>query len=268
MGLRGGRFILMASAGLLGACGVNPVKSNLPFDFSHPGTIEISVESDNVNLETDLIKMQTGKNLTTWNYPIYPEHKSPVSHQLTVHIGNTESSSTPAGFSFSMGNSDPRALDFQKADVLTISCKLNAIAQTAQSAELSMGFSDDAVTGTKPDMKELSDHVSTVCFNLLREVKWPVENPADTSSGRSTSTQPGWIPEIRIETETEAPPAGASPKISPVQPRKASNDTEPESKAEPESKTVTKEINKEGRKVYIIHNQGNPVIFKFGNERK
>jgi hypothetical protein len=181
---------------------------------------------------------------------------------MTADIGNVEHGSTPAGFSFSMGNSDPRALDFQKADVLPITCRLSSVEDDAQSAELNMGFADSAVTGANPDVKALSDHVSTVCFNLLQEIKWPVK----TSSADTKSVNPSWMPEIRIETETEG---GASP-ILPIPAETAAPKSESlQPEAEPaEPKAVTREITKEGRKVYIIHNQGNPVIFKFGHERK
>lgn len=259
----------------LTACGVNPVKSTTPLDLSHPGSIAILVDTANSHIDTAAIGEQIGKNLSGWRYPIASANTASVTHRMTAEIGRVEHGSTPTGFSFSIGNSDPRALDFQKADVLTITCKLESIQQAAQSAELNMGFADSAVTGMHPDAKELSDHVSTVCFNLLSEVNWPIEKAAAVS----TSNSPSWMPEIRIETEEESSVTGNTTNSTST---KTESKTNPTSSSdiqtgsgqshtennENEPKAVTKEITKEGRKVYIIHNQGNPILFKFGHDRR
>lgn len=260
-----GRLSVIVSAICgLSACASSQVKTGLPLELSNASGIELSVEADNPTLQTDTIKQQVGKNLADWAYPIAPKIKLPASHTMTILIGTPEHGSTPAGFSFSLGNSDPRALGFQKADVVPITCQLTALNQLEQSAELNMGFSDSAVIGSNPNLNELADHASTVCFNLLKEVNWPVNNNANDVKPSKNS----WMPEIRIEQEqsagvTEVKPAAkhsVEPATVPVQ--------ETQKKQELESSPVTKEINKEGRKVYIIHNQGNPITFKFGHERK
>lgn len=254
--------IVFTICGLTG-CSSNQVKSSLPLDLKNTNAIEITVETDNPNLQAGAIKKQAGKNLADWSYPIAPDATSPVSHNMTVLIGTPGNGSTPAGFSFSMGNSDPRALDFQKADVLTITCQLSPINQPERSAELKMGFSDSAVMGPNPNLKELADHVSTVCFNLLKEVNWPVKkNDNSVKSGGNS-----WMPEIRIEQEKPDPAAEIKSKPSADAPAEPVVSV-PKAQAEQESKPVTKEITKEGRKVYIIHNQGNPITFKFGHDRK
>ena len=245
---------------LLAGCGTGQVKSTQALDLSKPGSIEIGIESTDDSLPINEIKQQVGKNLMQWDYPISAVNNMPATHKLTALVGKAEYGSTPAGFSFSVGNSDPRALDFQKANVLPITCKLNPIDQPQQSAELNMGFSDSEVTGFKINVKELTDHISTVCFNLLQEVNWPVAK----SEGKQQSKASSWMPEIRIETEQEAP-LSTSPK-SPVAEQASPAATPADPGAAP--KPVTKEITKEGRKVYIIHNHGNPIIFKFGHERK
>jgi hypothetical protein len=53
-------------------------------------------------------------NLAGWGYPIGNKDNRVFSHRLSAEIGAIEHSGTPTGFSFSAGNSDPRALDFQK----------------------------------------------------------------------------------------------------------------------------------------------------------
>jgi hypothetical protein len=247
----------------LTACSSPQVKSSLPLDLTNPSAIELAVDTDNPNLQADTIKQQTRKNLADWAYPIAPGVALPVSHTMTVLIGTPAHGSTPTGFSFSMGNSDPRALDFQKTEVLPITCRLSSVKQTEQSAELNMGFSDSAVVGTSPDVKSLADHVSTVCFNLLKEVNWPVKAKSDESKSGGNS----WMPEIRIEQETE-PVTGTKAKPTAYSFIKPPVDPAPKIQSEQESRSVTKEIIKEGRKVYIIHNQGNPITFKFGHERK
>lgn len=263
MKLHSSRLTVIVSTILgLTACSSSQVKSSLPLDLNNTGTIEITVKTDNPNLQADAIKQQACKNLADWAYPIAPEFTLPVSHIMTVLIGTPEHSGTPTGFSFSMGNSDPRALDFQKADVLPISCRLSAVNQPERNAELNMGFNDSATIGNNPNLKELADHVSTVCFNLLKEVNWPVKKHENSVKSGGNS----WMPEIRIEQEKPtAPSKTQQPSDAPAEPRTVSA---PKTESGQESTPATKEITKEGRKVYIIHNQGNPIIFKFGHERK
>jgi hypothetical protein len=111
----------------------------------------------------------------------------------------------------------------------------------------------------------LVDDLSTVCFNLLSNLKIKTQ----TSEVSENVTKPGWIPAIRVEEVED----DADEKI--------------ESKVEKASDTPTEEIQlndeklnevssekkrtlgkKKTRKRIIIHNQGSPVIFKFGHERK
>ena len=250
---------------ILSACSTGQVKSTIPLDLSNPGGIQINLEADGANLQTEAVMQQVSKNLAEWDYPVDVNSTMPASHLLNVQVGTAYRGSTPAGFTFSPGNSDPRALDFQKADVLPITCQLSAIKQPGASAGLNMGFSDSAITASAPDIKALADHISTVCFNLLREVNWPTKKADGEIKPGTTS----WIPEIRIEEEQGAAPTPsdlAAPKSEvTAEPNKVpASQGQSNQKAQP----VTKEITKEGRKVYIIHNQGNPVIFNFGFERK
>lgn len=172
------------------------------------------------------------KNLAVWGYPIGDKNNPVFSHSLTAEIGLIEHSETPAGFSFSAGNSDPRAIDFQKTDVIPFSCELRSIAQPVQTTYLHMDFA----AGTSISEDKLADHISTVCFNLLSELNWPDKAKNQSSS----SLKPSWIPEVRIETVT-----------GPIE----------------EGKTGVSGKDSEDRKQIIIHNQGSPVIFKFGHDR-
>lgn len=113
---------------------------------------------------------QVSGNLADWGYPIGIKGSQPFSHTLTPEAGLIELSETPPGFSFSFGNSDPRAIDFQKANVLPISCELTSIAHPEQSTYLHMDFAAgnlfDKQTGISISPDKLVDHISTVCFNL------------------------------------------------------------------------------------------------------
>lgn len=173
------------------------------------------------------------RNLADWGYPLGDTNKPLFSHSLTAEIGLIEHSTTPPGFSFSSGNSDPRAIDFQKSDVLPIGCELKSIAQPEQSTYLTMDFA----AGSSISEDKLIDHISTVCFNLLSELNWPVK----VTNQPFSSMKPAWIPEVRIETISTPIEAG---------------------------KTDSSDKTSEERKQIIIHNQGSPVIFSFGHERR
>jgi hypothetical protein len=242
-------------AELLG-CAPGQVKTNKPLNITHPGAIELSLELADKTMDSKIIGQQAIKNLQDWHFPIGLPANQPVTHNLTVNVGSVERGSTPAGFSFSSGNSDPRALDFQKADVLPITCSLNSVQQPDHTAELSMGFSDTIVTQALPNPREVANHVSTVCFNLLREVDWPISLGQKTEKLGNT----GWMPEIRIETQ-ESMSKQPLPDKTTVAPNTGQSE-------EQSQKPAVKEITKEGRKIYIIHNQGSPVTFQFGNDRK
>jgi hypothetical protein len=101
---------------------------------------------------------------------------------------------------------------------------------------------ENALTGQAISTNKLVDHISTVCFNLLSELNWPNKAPSEPSVG----IKPSWIPEVRIETVSDRPVESEQ--------------------ADTSDKTVTHEI--DGRKQIIIHNQGSPLILKFGHERR
>lgn len=247
-----GYLYLIALCGSLG-CTSDLVKKQQPFDFSNLGRIELQLEGIDPSVSPAGIGQQVSKNLEGYNYPIGAKDGQSFSHVLKATVGLVEHSSTPTGFSFSSGNSDPRAIDFQKADVLPISCQLTSIAQPEQSSELSMGFTASRVDKRPLASDKLTDHISTVCFNLLSEVKWP-EKPQPESH---ETIKPGWIPEIRIETK-EAPATTVTPAV-------------PATKGAPVDSSNGSDnnagTNNDPRKQIIIHNQGSPVILQFGHER-
>lgn len=230
----------------LTACAPGLEKKQVPFDTALIKGIEFKLGKIKPSLLTSTMPQQemvarVSGNLADWGYPI---GKKGNSHTLTAEVGSIKLSETPPGFSFSFGNSDPRAIDFQKADVLPISCELTSIAHPEQMTYLHMDFATgDFITqktGPSISADKLIDHISTVCFNLLNELDWPDK----TQNQPSSNLKPGWMPEVRIETVT-----------SPIDAEKAAVS----------GKIVTG--NDEGRKQIVIQNQGSPVIFKFGHDR-
>lgn len=240
--VRGPCFKLAAIVCTLTACAPGLEKKQTQLDTTSIKKIEFKIGTIKQSSLPSMLHQQdtvarVSKNLAAWGYPIAVNDKQTVSHTLTAEIGLIERGETPAGFSFSAGNSDPRAIDFQKMKILPISCELASIAQPGQTVYLHMEFA----AGDSSSEDKLVDHISTVCFNLLSELDWPDKIQNQPSS----SSQPGWVPEVRIETI-------ASP-----------NEGE---KTDVHGKTVTS--TSEGRKQIVIHNQGTPVIFSFGHERR
>jgi len=184
-------------------------------------------------------------NLAQWRYPVRVAGEKSDSHTLAIHIGEIKNGTTPVGFSFSSGNSDPRAAGFQKAEVMPVICRLTSNDNPGQGVELAMSFS---ANGLNRDLKnqtkiidQLIDNMSTVCFDLLDGLNWL--KPEQQSM--PLSIKPIWMPQVKIETIPTPVPAG---KV---------------------KTAVHSEIdNKEERKQIIIHNQGSPLILKFGHERR
>ncbi len=240
-------------------CGTSAIKKQQPFDYKDNGTILLSLESELNNLAPQSVVQQVSKNLSVWQYPITLQASNTDTHHLEVKIGRVTHGSTPTGFSFSAGDSDPRALEFQKADVLPISCSLSALKHPEQTSALTMGFTTDSRPQTSD---KLIDHVATVCFNLLREVKWPTQ--AAHSEPQATGTQPSWFPEIRIEEarkpKAAKPAASSKPAQTPAAPNAKTEEPQLEN-------AESNENSEEPQKDMIIHNQGSPVIIHFGHER-
>lgn len=214
--------------------------------------IEFRIADDNLDqfgfaLPIATMTTRVIDNLAGWHYPVKAASTKPTSHTLQAHIGQQTHQETPVGFSFSSGNSDPRSPEFQKADVISITCSLTANNNSQQSVTQTMDFSAgpmmDAAKKHADQAKTINllvEHTSTVCFNLLDDLDLEVSsNPA----GKPVS-KPGWMPEIRIEIE-EPPAKETDGPVAEKEPVKSS----------------------EGRKQITIHNQGTPVILKLGHDR-
>jgi hypothetical protein len=279
-------LVLIASLSLLAGCSIGLKPQGTPLRPESVGEILLRVAPDNLDeAQTSAMAGRISKNLRSWGYPVEPDldgsDGTGATHEMEARVGRIENKSTPTGFSFSIGNSDPRALDFQKADVLPVTCTLKSTARSSETVSLFMDFvADEKIRNPsriKSDpalLETYENHIGTVCFNLLDKLKVPRKKAA---SSTSTST---WMPEIRIEV-TEKPAkseSGISTGALPVLPVETDRPTNPEAPNSedgpsnpPEEPPVTTETNtdtEESRKRIIIHNRGNPVILDFGFERK
>ena len=216
-----------------------------------------SVRQMVLELESRDMESAISRNLQAWDYAVSSEAAetdTAPSHVLAARIGSVEHSETPAGLSFSVGNSDPRSTDFQKAYVLPVTCTLRPVKASSPAASLTLRFTADPV---RPVSREvLIGHVSTACYNLLSDLRVPRRRKA----GVDAIQKPAWMPEVRIETrEIPASPQPSNPLATPKAPEAASA-TPP--LLQPEHQT------REGRRQIILHNQGSPVILEFGYDRR
>lgn len=209
--------------------------------------IELEVASDNLEqfgfpLQSSEIAARVRANLAEWEYPL--PLAGPYSHRLRARIGKISRRETPVGFSFSSGNSDPRARDFQKADVLPVECLFSQTGSDAVIGEAKSTFSAhslDPEQGQTRVAEKLIDQIGTACLNLLEDLP----RPARQQRSGSSTFKPKWMPDVRVEVK-EVPVVPASSA----------------------AVTAVKPNNVEVKKEIIIHNQGTPVIFTFGHERK
>ncbi|MDP3839587.1 MAG: hypothetical protein Q8Q54_11760 [Methylococcales bacterium] len=202
-----------------------------PLDKTAIKTIALKMDVqalDDLGVSAPPLQEKVIYNLNEWRFPMVT---GTATHSLEVSIGKIENSTTPVGFSFSSGNSDPRSLAFQRDDVLPVTCRLIAQKHPAQHAELTMSFSAE-----KPVKAEkLADHISTVCFDLLDDLHFLA--PETTK----TLKTPAWMPTVKVETVPEPQPKVNSAE-QPIVPA-------------------------EERKQLIIQNQGSPLILKMGHDR-
>jgi hypothetical protein len=247
------------AAGLSGSLARAEEEFSGHIDKTSVHNIELLIAEDNLDqfgfsLPKSSMTDQIVKNLAEWNYPVQLPGKKIFSHTMEARLGRITRQSTPAGFSFNIGNSDPRAQEFQKADVLTIGCDLKSNKNPSEKVKSTTEFSANSINrlAAKPNAREqlvkaLIEHISSACYNLLDELELdqPASSEPSSSVGGSIK-KPRWMPAIRIEVQNE--PAPAQNKTG----RNAAD--EPETKEEP-------------RKKMIIQNQGTPVILKFGYER-
>jgi hypothetical protein len=252
------RFCLSKTLGTL-ALSLLAVRYGFAAGIDKASVRNIQVTVDERNLDrfgaglsaADLAE-RVAKNLADAYFPVHKAGETAFSHTLKATLQPIRHQDTPVGFSFSAGNSDPRAQDFQKSDVLTIDCGLRDNRNPDNTASRSMEFGANSLKGwiDKHNKAQISkilvEQISTACYDLLEDLEL---DESSTDAGGSSSKRPGWIPQIRVEIQDEepAPAENHAGKTAP-KPTKPAQHEEP-------------------KKKMIIHNQGSPVILKLGHER-
>ncbi len=203
------------------------------------------------------IEEKVVNNLLEWRFALHLGTKPGQSHRLEVHLGAITDDKTPIGFSFTSGNSDPRAPDFQKARVLPVTCRLIPLNTSKPSRESTLTFSSESspnsgVLGVKLEA-QLVEQISTTCFKLLDDLK--LQQPE--SQGTTPVKTPSWLPSLRIETLP----------VKTVKAAVSDEKTEPSVSAAKDEQTEAPEVTDETPKQIIIHNQGSPLTLKLGHER-
>lgn len=237
---------------IAGWCGLalllmRPVSAEPAADAVKPlQAIEFVLADENlkqfgVEVEPAQIAERVRANLTEWEFPL--KAQGPYSHRLQARLGKVAHRETPVGFSFSSGNSDPRATDFQKADVLPITCTLRDAGNQAVLIERESTFSahaldKDVVPARIAD--KLVDQIGTACLDVLEHAPLPKQ----PGRARTELFKPKWMPDVRVEVREVQGPIDANGVAQPAA------------------------VGDEPKKEIIIHNQGTPVIFQFGHERK
>lgn len=267
-------------------CSSTAKKQVAELDPDQVSNMQFNVENLPTIFKTSLpkqkISSQISANLSESGYSLNQDNRT-YSHDLRGQIGSVEHSATPVGFSFNAGNSDPRALDFQKADIMPLTCSLISKHQPELHADLTMDFVANRYLSASEEselIEKLVNDMSTVCFNLLSNLQ--VKRLSTNQSNKTL--KPGWIPDIEIrnvpepgivtEADTKETEADIKDKqensISPaeiIQPVKAKQSVDEQHPISIKRKVV-KQSNKNTRKQLIINNQGSPVTIQFGHERK
>ncbi len=249
------------SAALIDANAVNAVTSiNFSVDANHLEQLKLPVTA--TQLSERVIS-----NLAEWHYPIKLAAPD-ASHNLVASLGEISYESTPVGFSFSRGNSDPRSMEFQKANVLPITCTLTTKGTTLPPITHKMTFSMEAFFSGFTDAhstEKLVDQITTTCFNLLDNLKTPlIDKPAQT-----TAFKPAWLPSVQVVVKPVAPKP-VKPNITqtvnpePVAEKPVSNPTPVIVKTETTEEASGDDVDKE----LIINNQGSPLTLHLGHERR
>jgi hypothetical protein len=212
--------------------------------------LQENLDQFGMNLNTQTIQQQASANLKEWEFPI--QASAPFSHRLEARLGVISHQETPVGFSFSSGSSDPRALDYQKANVLPITCSLFDAETQTLLLERESTFSAHELhkkAGLANITDKLTDQISTICLEVLEDAPKPVL--ADDQV-KTTTIKPKWMPDVKVEVIEQPAPA---PVVNGSAGSGSTSASSPVLKEEP-------------RKEVIIHNQGTPVIIQMGHERR
>jgi len=210
--------------------------------------IKFELANDNLaqfgfSLSKQQIAEKVSKNLAEQQFPI-TQTDSNSSHSLKARLDKIDYQKPPIGLSFSTGNADPRSADFQKTEVLPITCQLNKIGSNIVLIERTMTFSTQSFfshSNQSQLSEKLIDQISTVCFNLLDELKLP----SPEKKANITLSKPTWMPSVQVVVKSIPVPVNSVPTINS---HSLANDSD------------DKEI--------IINNQGSQLTLHMGVDRR
>ncbi len=263
-------------------CSTLPESKSHSFDPRHVESMSFALENTsllNRHLPTTEIHRQVTQNLGEWGYVFAQD----FTHVLNASIGKVERGDAPVGFSYAVGNSNPRSPNYQQLDVLPFYCTLTPKNHPSDKAALTLEvMAEDYVkysqsTDKNSLLSELTNDISTACFNLLSSLRVKTVQPLVDESGSVKRKTHSWIPEIRIEVEDVPEPSQVpSPSVPSTatdgqKPAAAElSDTEQPVTTPQSGHSIKVEEKPRGktRKRIIIHNQGSPLILQFGHERK
>jgi hypothetical protein len=205
------------------------------------------------------LEQQISNNLHSEGYAIAPGVHTHTG--IEVLLGPVEKKSTPVGLSFSFGNSDPRAIDYQQAQVIRITCRWHEagspVSQITQ--EVAVSAKSEPHVGTITE-KEAIDNIGAVCLNLLAARQVPASAPSQGSR---------WVPPLRVEVRDKDTDKVLSPLPQPI-PATGPATTAVTTPSNQDPTTSANEVTpaQEGRKKLVIHNLGSPVELEFGYQRR
>ena len=217
------------------------------------------------------------------------EPEKNFSHILEASVGASAFTETPKGFSFGLGNSDPRSSSFQKGVSTPITCTLRSKENSDQVMVLKehksvpSGINTlvlDADQQSQKKKRFYIENIGSTCHNLLSKL-----HILPASAGE-VEPATRFAPVVRIETEIENTGEREDKRKDQRGSKSTTDFTQPtdiveKSNEEAPAETVNQSKNTKPpvavrndqaedwrNKTMKIFNQGDTVILKFGVERR
>lgn len=266
---------------------IQAIAKRVSTELAHAGYDVSSVEGSSQRIKM-LVESKTRDSALMDEY----------AYLLHVTVNPIRNKKTPIGLSLSLGNSDPRAREFQKADVMPVHCALLNLDDFREEGSLIQDKSAPTQVGESPLDKEgyaqiYSDKIYSVCQALLAKLGTPRKSTDYAYSGSRIRVETSYISDEPQQTpvprDIRSGESGA--KVTATSNESASKQILPKANAEDlyekdspsiahsvatdpditrEQSTISTEHTQDSRKRKQIKilNQGNTVILEFGNNRR
>jgi len=162
---------------------------------------------------------------------VAPASTGAPGYRLDIYAGPLHQGPLPRGFSFTLGDGDPRAAGFDQATLLAITCRL----RDSRGTLLDMHKSEAVMPIHAPTAAMIISAVSEAC------------------QVSDSGVQPGENPQVSTPAVTKATAMDAAPRL---QEKAGSGDT-----------IHLQRIPAGRRTQYIIHNKGDDLILERGRSR-